>query len=412
MKFLIGLLLLSKSFSSFGQSSVVQYSSNYYSAGVNTQTFNYISSIGKQRADNWCWAACIQMVLNYHGLYITQEQVVNKCFGGLHDKPGGSVEMFTALNGWAYNTRGGVSNIYANDYPTNVYEIQYLLANNWPLIVGLNYGTDVGHAYVLTAIYYSLSYDGYGNVIIIPDKVVLRDPSPGSSSRQEMSWADFSTYAVSIYKVWIVDVPVVQNYYWPYGSAFSYKNVFDDKKDFNCVIYSGRSISPYSQLAYVSRNPIPIMVEKSFKDNRIAVRSKLEFFKGKEEYDEYSSSSTNMFTTDKSNYFALISDLKIIWNRKYRFNFWMAPTFGINKFENYKRIESSQFNWMTASYYEVINEQREKLSGISYGVRIGFDMYATRRFYVSSDIGVLNYRGIGNSASDFNLMIGYRFNKN
>jgi hypothetical protein len=166
------------------------------------------------------------MVLNYHGLYVTQEQIVNKCFGGLYDVPGGDFQMFTALNGWAYNTRGGASNIYTNNYPTNANEIQSLLANNWPLIVGLNKGTSIGHAYVLTAIYYSLSYDNYGNLIVIPDKVVLRDPWPYNNSRQEMSWEDFNRYVVSIFKVWVVDVPTYNYFYY---QSMNFNEVADYK---------------------------------------------------------------------------------------------------------------------------------------------------------------------------------------
>ncbi len=226
LKLIIGLILCSKSLSIFGQSSVIQYSDNYFSAGVNTQNFDYIASIGKQRADNWCWAACIQMVLNYHGLYVTQEQIVTKCKGGLYNAPGGTQDMLAALNGWAYNTRGGASNIYTNNYSTNANEIQVLLANNWPLIVGLNRGQTIGHAYVLTAIYYSLSKDNLGNLVVIPDKVVLRDPWPENSSRQEMSWEEFSKYAVSIYKVWVIDVPTYNSFYF---KSMNYNEINDYK---------------------------------------------------------------------------------------------------------------------------------------------------------------------------------------
>jgi hypothetical protein len=30
---------------------------------------------GRQRRENWCWAACSQMVMNYHGLEQTQEDL-------------------------------------------------------------------------------------------------------------------------------------------------------------------------------------------------------------------------------------------------------------------------------------------------------------------------------------------------
>ena len=402
LKLLLLLTLFNVNVSSIvSQSTIQQLSHNYYSAGVNTQTFNYFSSFGKQRADNWCWAACVQMVLNYHGLYITQEQIVAKCFGNLYNKPGGPREMFIALNGWAYNNRGGMSKVYTNSYPTNAIEIQQLLANNWPLIVGLNYGTTVGHAYVLTAIYYSISYDNRGNQIIIPDKVVLRDPWPGKQSRQEMSWNDFTKYVVSIYKVWIRDV----NMFGDYGYYFRRK-VFDDKKDFNWVFYSGYTNSPYVQSADVRRIPIPIYIEKSFNENAVALRNKTELFRGKIAYEDY----YNLESINSTNYFANTTDLKLIWNRKYRINFWIAPTLGVHVFKNKYTYYTSVYNFNTGLSENTLNEEIENLSGLSYGLRFGFDRYTTRRFYISSDFGWQKYKGLDYAGYDFNLILGYRFN--
>lgn len=406
MKILLRIILLFSLFSVnikpfVSQNTIQQLSNNYYSAGANTQTFNYFSSFGKQRADKWCWAACIQMVLNYHGLYITQEQIVAKCFGTLYNKPGGPREMFIALNGWAYNNRGGMSKIYTNNYPTNANEIQQLLAYNWPLIVGLNYGTNIGHAYVLTAIYYSVSYDSRGNQIIIPDKVILRDPWPGSPSRQEMSWNNFTKYVVSIYKVWVIDA----NMYGDFSHLFQ-RRVFDDKKDFKWVFYSGYTNSPYVQSADVKRIPIPIFIEKSFNENTAALRNKTEFFHKKiTNVDFY-----NLESNNSTSYLANTTDLKLIWNRRYRINFWFAPTFGFHLFTNKYTYYTSTYNVNTGLTENMLNEEIENLSGFSYGIRFGFDRYTTRRFYITSDFGWQKYKGLDYAGYDFNLILGYRFN--
>jgi len=197
-------LLFLVPFSAVHTQNVVQLGPNYYSAGIPTRSFQFIAVNGKQRSMNWCWAACIQMVLNYHGLLVTQEQVVVRCFGALVDHTGGPVEMLKALSGWAYNVNGRISTIYANVFPTNSNEVQAFLATNNPLIVGLNQpGTPVGHAYVLTAMSYSLTKDFYGNIVVVPDKVVLRDPWPTNPSRQEMSWGEFARRLNACYKVWI-----------------------------------------------------------------------------------------------------------------------------------------------------------------------------------------------------------------
>jgi hypothetical protein len=183
---------------------VVQLGQNYFSAGIPSDNFQFYSVTGRQRSMNWCWAACVQMVLNYDGLFVSQEDIVMRCFGTLVDRTGGDREMFTALSGWGYNRYGGVSTIYANSFPTNANEIQAFLAANKPLIVGLNQpNSTIGHAYVLTAMNYSVSYDYYGNATIWPDKIVLRDPWPTNPSRLEMSWIEFTSRLHTCYKVWL-----------------------------------------------------------------------------------------------------------------------------------------------------------------------------------------------------------------
>ncbi|MDX1908854.1 MAG: papain-like cysteine protease family protein [Bacteroidia bacterium] len=183
--------------------SIQQLGPNYFAAGVPSNEFEYYAAAqtgGRQRSENWCWAACIQMVLNYHGVQVSQEQIVARIYGGLTDQPGTLDQMQQALSGWAPNVNGRYSMIYSQAGFTSVNEITQNLAYKWPIIVGLRSpGSGIGHAYVLTAIYYSL--DMYGNTV--PDKVVLRDPWPQSPSRQEMSWYEFSQRLDIGLKVWI-----------------------------------------------------------------------------------------------------------------------------------------------------------------------------------------------------------------
>lgn len=390
-KLLIGILIFSNSFTTFGQSSVIKYSNNYYSAGVKTQTFNYIASIGKQRADNWCWAACTQMVLNYHGLNVTQEQIVKKCFGGLYDAPGGTMEMFTALNGWAYNTRGGASNIYTNNYPTNANEIQSLLANNWPLIVGLNFGTDVGHAYVLTAIYYSLSHDAYGRVIVIPDKVVLRDPWPNSKSRQEMSWAKFSTNVVSIYKVWVKDIPTYNNIYSWFQPRERTK--VEDKNLYKWGVYTGLSFTETG-----IGLPLPIYVERSFFERELALRGHLHW-RVKQTGQEIS-----------TKYFGLGLDVDKLFFRPYKWD-W-----SIGLFSYYRSLKLTsnflEYDYSTFPNTATLVENIDNYSHIFLGARFGGDYQIFPKLYFSMDLGLgykVYFEQNNRFGSDLNLLIGYRF---
>lgn len=187
---------------SVGQS-IVREGPNYFTAGIPSQEFQFYAAAehaGRQRQTNWCWAACVQMVLNFHGLYVSQEQVVHKIYGTLVDQPAGQQQIMNALSGWAPNYQGRISQIYCQPGVTGINDITQNLAYKWPLIVGLrNPQGGIGHAYVLTAISYST--DQFNNTI--PIKVVLRDPWPLSPSRQEMSWYEFSNRLMMAFKVWV-----------------------------------------------------------------------------------------------------------------------------------------------------------------------------------------------------------------
>ena len=112
---------------------------NYYIAGVPSDQFEYFTAAqqgGRQRQSNWCWAACIQMVLNYHGLYITQEQIVQRVFGMQVNSPGQPQQILAALSGWAPDYRGRYSSIYASPYIMQGSEIVRDLALPAELMVG------------------------------------------------------------------------------------------------------------------------------------------------------------------------------------------------------------------------------------------------------------------------------------
>ena len=172
--------------------SIQQLRPNYFVAGIPSAQFEYFSSprqSGRQRQANWCWAATVQMVLNYHGLYVTQEQVVQRIYGALLDRPAQPAQIMQALSGWAPDARGRRSTIHASNYIFRGSEIVNDLGYGWPIIVGLR-GNPIGHAYVLTGVYYSVDWRTNEPIF---DRVVLRDPWPGSPSRQEMSWYEFQS---------------------------------------------------------------------------------------------------------------------------------------------------------------------------------------------------------------------------
>ena len=142
----------------------------------------------RQLCDQWCWAACIQMVFATAGRYVSQEAIVLKLFGGLVCAPAsGGRAIIAAINGnW----------IDDNGYPFSAYSEPLLdlsagypnpeaaaaaareLANGYPLINGA-----LGHATVLTAMTYAR--DAYGNGQ--PLELTVRDPWPDNPSRRTLS---------------------------------------------------------------------------------------------------------------------------------------------------------------------------------------------------------------------------------
>ncbi len=189
-------LLMSLLFLSAGpsaQADTVPFgSSGMFIAGVKSDEFSEFAapeSAGKQRMGNWCWAACIQMVLNYHGLYVDQQDIVSRVFGAGVDRPASGEQILAALTGWAPDSRGRRSAIYADNYNLDPATVINDLDRKWPLIIGLSgaRGAATGHAYVLTAAYFSKGPNG----VPIIHRVVLRDPYPGYPSRVELDAGEF-----------------------------------------------------------------------------------------------------------------------------------------------------------------------------------------------------------------------------
>jgi len=107
---------------------------------------------------------------------------VERIYGTRKDQTADPQQILLALSGWGPNTAGGASKIYADGYQgLYPYFIQDLI-NGYPLIVGLNYGTNIGHAVVLTAV--SFSRNQFGQPV--PFAVVIRDPWPDNPDRQEI----------------------------------------------------------------------------------------------------------------------------------------------------------------------------------------------------------------------------------
>lgn len=183
---LIIILTLLTTVSVFSQGRIFQIDSrNDFAAAVKTEKFQFYEAF--QNEDNWCWAACIQMVLDYQGLFVDQCTIVKKAFKTSRcvNRPADCYTIEDGVDGWSVNNRQIEGEV---DFSPSAYELIDQLAYRNPVIIGLNMpGQNIGHAYVLTAVFFS--YDS--NDRKVPDKVVLRDPWPDNPSRQEFEWSDF-----------------------------------------------------------------------------------------------------------------------------------------------------------------------------------------------------------------------------
>lgn len=158
--------------------------SNLYWAAVKTDYFK--EYVAQQRQSNWCWAACTQMVLNYQGVSVTQEEIVQRVFGAQYDRSGTAYDIAKGANGW---TTKGCRISARIEEPKTVTPNSLIsdLRDKYPLVIGLKMpGQTVGHAYVLTGISFYIKNNNY-----YPHEVILRDPWPENESRQKLEWDDF-----------------------------------------------------------------------------------------------------------------------------------------------------------------------------------------------------------------------------
>ena len=185
------------------RSETVQLAPGVFAAGVSSLEFEFFAAptlSGRQHMPNWCWAACVQMVLSYHGLRVSQESVVERIYGRRIDSPGQPQQILTALSGWAHDGGGRISSIHASAQLTGNSELVRDLAHKWPLIVALKQPGPLSHAYVLTGVTYVTNPYTQEPVL---RTAILRDPWPGNPSRIELSWPEFQNRAFFIARVFV-----------------------------------------------------------------------------------------------------------------------------------------------------------------------------------------------------------------
>lgn len=123
-----------------------------------------------QHASEWCWAASTSMVFAYYGYNVPQEQIVTQTFGQIENVPAGGATLTETLNRDWTDMQGKHFHSSATSFDPTTASFQIspinitndLLANR-PMIVGSG-----GHAFVLTAIYFSPGGPAVGGQALDP----------------------------------------------------------------------------------------------------------------------------------------------------------------------------------------------------------------------------------------------------
>jgi len=174
--------------------------STHFNVGIDNFRFQYDAFpefSGRQRQQNWCWAACIQMLLNYHRISVTQEQIVERVYGKQFDAPATPTTIVAALNGWAIDKSFRDAFVLAEVHPANDswLIVSELVAKN-PLIVGFD-GYPTGHACLLTSAWHRPKPGGGSTFYALE----LRDPWQGNPSRNQVLGREFADKAQFVVKV-------------------------------------------------------------------------------------------------------------------------------------------------------------------------------------------------------------------
>jgi hypothetical protein len=153
-----------------------QRGSHLVTVGIRTDEMNYHAA--RQIGTNWCWAACMQMVLSLRGVNIEQATIVREALGTVDDAPTDSATVCMQLDRWlaATGTRKAVATIGFGPPPQAM--VLESLRTAHPIIVAMQQqGVPVGHAVVITgAVYQDLPS---GRIV---HSLLIRDPDPSFAS--------------------------------------------------------------------------------------------------------------------------------------------------------------------------------------------------------------------------------------
>ncbi len=141
----------------------------------------------RQEGTEWCWAACVSAVFQFHGRTVAQARIVERLFGAAVNAGASGHQVADTIrgrwqedNGRAFDAGAEVLWDTQNSFgrPDSAAQAANELAAGNPLIVGA-----LGHATVLTAMSYYVDISGRYQVAAL----TIRDPWPGRPNRRSLS---------------------------------------------------------------------------------------------------------------------------------------------------------------------------------------------------------------------------------
>lgn len=159
--------------------------------GIAPERFRFVYA--SQRGSQWCWAACIEMLMNYYGVSLTQEDIVARSYGTtpdgeLPDFAGSIAVVTTNLNHQSVDRSGKPYAVECavTPGPPSTAHLVYELGRGLPVMCGYAAGPTAGHAVIITEAVYVDSPAGP-----IVTRIVVHDPSPGMG-RVEYAGGEFA----------------------------------------------------------------------------------------------------------------------------------------------------------------------------------------------------------------------------
>ncbi len=174
--------------------------------GIPSARFNFVAA--SQLETEWCWAASVQMVLNWYGVPVQQTQVVKRIYGKTVDSAASEDEIAVALNGTAINRQGQKVYLHAKrktGAPPTALLIREMSAEH-PMLITVHSTKSMLHAVVITSVEFVQTP---GSVEI--SAITFRDPNPTFHDRRgavayRVTGAKLERFLHSISSYYLVNV--------------------------------------------------------------------------------------------------------------------------------------------------------------------------------------------------------------